>query len=344
MVENAHRAAMGFINTSKRPESKQRHIILKIYRRPQRMSIIKKTKAVFEQSNIFVTEDYCPAKKIRKTGIVSTWKECHQATNGYPGNCFKGVDTYEEAEQHVLLYNNNESILRKNTHCTSDNESDDYSDQEASIPLTGSTCLSDNSTFNSSNNNRSDEFSDNDNRIRNVKCLIASKLSDDANGHHLEKPRTVNQAMSTPLSHRKSIEKTDFELMFESIEDKYLTLENKCCSLEDNLATQATEFDKFFNEAKEKERKFELETKSQKDQNCALLLEINEVKQMLKSLSEKWQNNLLNVQTVIVIETKNRQDALAREWKPDFQNLENSLISNVNNPSIELSIDSSAFK
>jgi ribonuclease HI len=40
----------------------------------------------------------------RKQGVFSTWKECHDQVSGYPGACFKGYrsrDEAEEAFQHV---------------------------------------------------------------------------------------------------------------------------------------------------------------------------------------------------------------------------------------------------
>ena len=42
----------------------------------------------------------------RKTGVFSTWRDCHQQVNGFKGACFKGYNTEEQAwaayhNQHV---------------------------------------------------------------------------------------------------------------------------------------------------------------------------------------------------------------------------------------------------
>ena len=44
----------------------------------------------------------------RKTGIFSTWKECHQQVNGFSGACYEGYKT--EAQAIVAFKGNTQEI------------------------------------------------------------------------------------------------------------------------------------------------------------------------------------------------------------------------------------------
>jgi ribonuclease HI len=44
----------------------------------------------------------------RQRGIFEDWVDCHNATNGFRGNCFKSFSSHEEAEQAWLAYKNKE--------------------------------------------------------------------------------------------------------------------------------------------------------------------------------------------------------------------------------------------
>ena len=48
----------------------------------------------------------------RQVGIYTTWQECHVQVNRYPSALYKSYDSYDEAENALRTYIDNEDVVR----------------------------------------------------------------------------------------------------------------------------------------------------------------------------------------------------------------------------------------